>query len=307
MSTKYAWLCVASLTVSFGACATSEEVDEDVLGRSFSVSTSAAEVGGEGGEGPQSSGGMPTNPPPPNGGAPPAVTGQAGSPVLPSGGAAVGGAAVGGAGGAAAGGISAGGVSAGGANAGGASAGAAAQGGQGGQGGAATPRLVCDATNAKTPECIYQIPIPPGAVEPATMSWKNGTCDAAWAPVKCPELDCIRTEVCGSEQASHEPNCRPNCLNMIKCVAEEQEPVNPPAAGGASAGGSSAGGAAGAPVVDQNAPLPCIITEDDPLCIKSYHPKSKCLRTIGEGSNGNYEGSFATKAATALIECACGG
>jgi hypothetical protein len=57
------------------------------------------------------------------------------------------------------------------------------------------------------------------------------------------------------------------------------------------------------------------ITKADPLCISSYNPRDPCVDYVdsnspkSKGTSGasNYATSWGTKAATALLNCACGG
>lgn len=119
---------------------------------------------------------------------------------------------------------------------------------------------------------------PPEGEAPASMDWT--TCDPSWATHFCPELDCATTELCSGGQAQYEEDCRQWCTANVACAANNQACIN----------------------------------ESDPLCIKGYSPRNKCVdyidsanpKSLGASGRTNYDGSYGSLAAVALLQCACG-
>lgn len=114
---------------------------------------------------------------------------------------------------------------------------------------------------------------------PAAMTWE--TCDPSKAEAVCPEDACEASTLCSAGQGVFEQDCVSWCQGLIECVTLNSD----------------------------------CISMSDPLCYDNYSPRDACIDYIDSTNpkskgavtgNSNYAGSWGSKAALALLTCACG-
>jgi hypothetical protein len=117
------------------------------------------------------------------------------------------------------------------------------------------------------------------AAAPARMTWDD--CDPTKVVQVCPEAACSKSDLCSTPPGVFEADCVRWCQALIGCVSANES----------------------------------CITEEDPLCYSGSTPQDACADYVdanssrSAGTNGarNFAGSAGSKAAIALLECACGG